>query len=36
MKSELNDLAAFAVVATERSFTRAAAQLSVFRQSSSP
>ena len=27
MKSELNDLAAFAVVATERSFTRAAAQL---------
>jgi DNA-binding transcriptional LysR family regulator len=29
MKSELNDLAAFAVVATERSFTRAAARLGV-------
>lgn len=29
MKSELNDFAAFAVVATERSFTRAAARLGV-------
>ncbi len=29
MKGELNDLAAFAVVATERSFTRAAARLGV-------
>jgi DNA-binding transcriptional LysR family regulator len=29
MKSELNDLAAFAIVATERSFTRAAARLGV-------
>lgn len=29
MKSELNDLAAFAVVATERSFTRAAGRLGV-------
>lgn len=29
MKSELNDLAAFAAVATERSFTRAAARLGV-------